>query len=265
VAGGVAFAASEIINLGKPTDFQSTDSYFPLSGFHRIGSTRRVGGQPVLLFIGVKGVDPPSSVERWPVVKALEQFGTLDGVRAVDPSCFMYKSVSGPTPVCSAATFDLSHAGYRSHYLHFISLDVASFDGRRITPVQRLSGWEGALWRRYACASSRLPCPSPARQAAEPLLAIGNYLQTNSQIMLYSDFAKPWPGRGTLINQQPLSFDTIRQALVSGKNPPYGNHLVESVNAEANIITGLICHADGMKPASVCRRPVIVKLLKHVQ
>jgi hypothetical protein len=40
---------------------------------------------------------------------------------------------------------------------------------------------------------------------------------------------------------------------------------VEDVNAEANIITAFVCHADGHKPVSVCSRPVVKRILKYVK
>jgi hypothetical protein len=56
-----------------------------------------------------------------------------------------------------------------------------------------------------------------------------------------------------------------QEAMIANKDltlPP--NHLVENVNAEADIMTTIICHADGMKPAKVCGRAVIKTILKHV-
>jgi hypothetical protein len=61
-----------------------------------------------------------------------------------------------------------------------------------------------------------------------------------------------------------MPFDTVRQALATGKDPQ-GSLLVEHVNAEANVLTALICHADGKRPGSVCNRSVIKRVLKYVK
>lgn len=262
LSAGVAFAANAIVNLGKPANIQSTNVYFPLSGFHRVGVSLGQHGRPVLLFMGLKGTEQSSAMERWPLVKALDQFGSLAGAKVVEPGC-PYRSQYG-TPVCSAPTFDLSHASYRSAYLAFVNVDVATFNGTKLQLGRPLAGTEKTLWQRYAC-SSQFPCPAPGRPAQEPLVVVGGYLQTSSQMLVFPDFAKPAPGSGTAVSTEPLSFDTIHQALLAGKNPPYGNHLVEDVNAEANVITALICHADGRRPGSVCGRSIIRDILKHVR
>jgi hypothetical protein len=51
---------------------------------------------------------------------------------------------------------------------------------------------------------------------------------------------------------------------LTGKDPA-GTNVVEDVNAEANIITALICHADGERSSNVCKRPTVEAILKHVK
>jgi hypothetical protein len=70
---------------------------------------------------------------------------------------------------------------------------------------------------------------------------------------------------GIPVNTQPLSFDAIQKALQTEKDPPYVSRLGENVNGEANVITALICHADGKRPGSVCTRPVVKSILKSVR
>jgi hypothetical protein len=57
----------------------------------------------------------------------------------------------------------------------------------------------------------------------------------------------------------------VQGSLATGK-PANGieQSLIPNINAEANVMTALICHADGSKPKSVCGRPVIKSLLRHV-
>ena len=61
-------------------------------------------------------------------------------------------------------------------------------------------------------------------------------------------------------------FADIQQSLATG-HPVDGlpASLIPDVNTAANIITALICHADGKKPTSVCGRPVIRAILRSVK
>lgn len=93
-------------------------------------------------------------------------------------------------------------------------------------------------------------------------MVIGSYAQTASQVIISGDFEAPSGPLGVL--GPPLPCDTIQSALVTGKDPPL-TKLVEDVNAEANIMVALICHADGRKPAKVCDRPAIRQILAHMK
>lgn len=302
LASGAAVAGSNILNLGKPMDIQSTAAYFPLSGFHRVNTNVEVHGKPDLLFIGAQGpVYNTINVERWPVVKALQQFGILSRVKAVERTCITVNTryVQGALG-CSTPTFDLSQARYTSRYMRFSSKDIVRTSGlapgTKVRLFQSLSPAETALFDRYArfkgqpyCSGTSSghiamhPCSKPIDYITSslfpdsahptrtlPLIAIGHYVQTVSQDLNPTDLAKtigniPTPGQ--IVYQgvdQGMPFDTVRQALATGKDPQ-GSVLVEHVNAEANIITALICHADGKRPASVCDRPAIKAILKHVK
>jgi hypothetical protein len=61
------------------------------------------------------------------------------------------------------------------------------------------------------------------------------------------------------------STTAVQRALATGSEPSTLSHLVEDVTAEANVISALVCHADGMNPKSVCGRPMITDILKHVK
>src|SRR5205807_4355 len=73
-----------------------------------------------------------------------------------------------------------------------------------------------------------------------PLITVGGYMQTASQILSASDFALPivlTPPPGVMSGfefDQGLPFDTVRQALATSHDPPGVRYLVEHVNAEAN-------------------------------
>ncbi len=279
----VVLAASGILNLGKPTSAKSSNSYFPLSGFHRdtkLPTVEKVGGKAQVLFIGtlLTGHDPRSTDERWPVVKALEQFGAFSGVKPVDHIC---QFVSQQNQVlCTDSTYDWSSASYHSRYVVFEHKDLLTVDDK---PLQRLSKAELKLYNAitHVPPVGRFPQdPYGASYAAGelPVLAVGDYLQTSSQDLLGSDFEETLPSKaptpppsgsggypiGTLTVSSGLSFQQVQQALRTGADPK-GTTLVEDVNAEANIITALICHADGNKPGSVCGRSIVRSLQKRLR
>lgn len=109
---------------------------------------------------------------------------------------------------------------------------------------------------------------SKANAHVLPLIAVGGYIQTVSQIVLNGDFESSTPiqpgNPASGATYQPLSFDAIYDALARGQNPPQTS-LVQDVNAEANIITALICHADGKQPASVCGRPTVKEIVGYIK
>ncbi len=288
LATGVSMAGStqpSITNLGPPIAVQSTNSAFPLSGFHRLTpALLPPRGKPQLTFIGTQFSptntplqDSHSPVERWPVVKALDQFGTFSNVSPATRTCSR-DSIIGQD-VCNDATFNWVHARYHSRYLAFDHVDLLDQNGQA---YQRPSKRALALYNRYvrdrhpqhppnlktdpyAALSTILSLMGAPRF---PLVAIGDYVQTSSQVVISGDFEEvlsgPQTAQGSTTRYSGLPFDSIRSALASGTDPK-STHLVEDVNAEANIITALICHADGSKPAKVCHRPTIKQILKSVK
>jgi hypothetical protein len=296
-------AAQGIFNLGKPTETYSTNPYFPLSGFRRVSVSLHQGKKPELLFLAVQGELEGEfdhiAMERWPLVKALEQFGVLTGVKAVGGQC--PGPAGGPGSPCNMATFDLSHAHYSSLYLAFVNRDMIRITPPRAAVYQRLAPVEQQIFTRYALVRKPVcyrrdshgnliagrrgqlkirKCSTFADLVwatvdnttdlhTLPLIAIGGYLQTISQDMTQSDFyhttiVTTTPGI-TGAYQTTYPFATVQSALLTGKDPGNTSHVVEDVNAEANIITALICHAEGGKPDSVCGRPVIKQILTHVR
>jgi hypothetical protein len=74
------------------------------------------------------------------------------------------------------------------------------------------------------------------------------------------------PGDLTTMMGMPLSFSTVLRSLqrgrAVGKAP---QSLIQDYNAEANVITALICYADHLQPKAVCGRSTIRTILKHVK
>lgn len=273
-----ALADGSIVDLGKPVDVTSTNSGFPLSGFHRVGKSILVHGKARFVFIGTLSVDDSSSAaERWSVLKALDQFGQLAAVKAIDRRC---KGNGTTTLVCALPTFDWSHARYRSTYVVFEHKDILGLNGS--TYFQRLSPIELALYNRYARVAllpgltlDKKRDPYAVRQTIMesghvtrglPLMSVAGYVQTASQDITPGDFEAPPPGTPQTTYAPPIveSFATIQHDLQTNRDPTF-DHTVEDVNAEANIMTALVCHADGMKPKSVCGRGVIKTILKSVK
>jgi hypothetical protein len=301
LAGGV-IAANNILNLGKPTSATSTDSYFPLDGFHHTGETLRSHNKVDLLFIGASGsyyrLDA-IAMERWPVAKVLEQFGALSDVRAVPSACTTYPSGTGSPYVgrwCSAPTYDFSHARYHSKYVSFSNNDILRYIGEKAKLFQRLGTTAHRIFTRYVkyrgtpqCTRSvagqiqLYPCKGLLHALEEsafgggartlPLIDVGGYVQTVSQDLDHGAFARqdqvdaatPLPAGHQLIEEHELTFNQIQRALMSGHEPAPTSNLVAAINAEANIITALICHADGGRPSSVCGRPVVKQIAKYVK
>jgi hypothetical protein len=262
LSGGVATAASDITYLGRPTDQVSPLVHFPLSGFHRVGKPLHEAGRGEVLWLGT-ATGNTSLPERWPVVKALTQFGSFSGIKALDGRCQM--ASVGPfrgQNFCAAPTFDWSHAGYRSAFVFFDHKDLTNSSGRLF---QRMNRQEQTVFDRYAAGPGSTERKRIMRALRLPLLLVGGYLQTVSQIVVSGDFGKPVTGSSGSGSYTGLAFDEVQSALVSGREPNPGSALVINVNAEANILTALICRGDGLKPATVCGRAAIETILKHIE
>jgi len=284
-----ASPAPDVTALGKATNDVANQ---PLGNFHYIKTSLRQGTKPEFLFIGTLG-KPYIDAERFPVVKALGEFGTFSRV-SVWPrqSRFpVYYTFPG---------LNLVHTVYRSRYISFSDRDLLDF---HLRPLARLTAAERALFNRYANPYPRLdpytavqrvtrvpggyrtdplPCCSsrglPASAEELPLVAIGGYAQTFPSDPVFADEFDdaslvptptlcPTSTCGSINPGLPFaSFSKVQQSLIAdraatGLQPT----LLPSVNAETNIIAALICHVDGRKPTGVCGRPVIRKLLKSVK
>jgi hypothetical protein len=128
---------------------------------------------------------------------------------------------------------------------------------------------ERAIFDRYAAGPGLSETARILSSVRLPLVLAGGYVQTVSQLMIGADFGKPVPipTSSTITSglTTGLTFDTVRSALETGREPVSGSYLVVDVNAESNIISALICHADGMRPQAVCTRPAIKEILNRVK
>jgi choline dehydrogenase-like flavoprotein len=118
------------VDLGKPNSALAS----PLtSGFMKVGAPLFRNGKPEVLFIGAQYC-PHCAGQRWPVVKALSQFGTFSHLRSTASS-------EGNIP-----TFDLTHATYTSRFIAFDHKDV---EDSNHNPLQTLTSAEQTLFSRY--------------------------------------------------------------------------------------------------------------------
>lgn len=153
-------------------------------------------------------------------------------VKALDQFGTFSNVTSSSNDDGSIPTFDLHSAQFSSPYVKFVHRDV---EDRNHNPLDVLTSEEQSLFNRYD--------PS----GGIPLILAGGYglLGDGYDLSVIS-------GR---------SFVSVQHALQRGDA---SNPLVPTINAEANAITAFICHADGMRPHSVCTRPVIRQIVSHL-
>jgi len=128
-------------------------------------------------------------------------------------------------------TFDLTHATYQSKYVSFVARDMQDQSGNAL---QALSADQQSLFSQY----------DPT--GGIPLVAVGGYAMSGSPIL---------PDE---ISGQP--FNSVQSALKHNA----GDNFVHDINAEANVLTALVCRADGMQPQAACGRPVIRHMVASV-
>jgi hypothetical protein len=268
--------------LGTPTNTISPNQYFPLSGFTRMKGEKPpvLHGKPEVLFIGTQvqdakiPQDEKSAIERWPLVKALQQFGRFSGLERMPRQCFTPPGQS--EEYCDLESFDWHGARYSSPYITFAGHELL---GTNAKPLDGLSGGDLALYSKYSRAKASFYKHDPLHALTTvmsdgtettrrlPLVVIGNYEQTIDQIVTPGVFQKTHygpiatPGQSPPVYYTGFSFTEVQGALAAGTS----NELTLEINAQANVITALICHADGMKPKAVCGRGVIQSILKHVK
>jgi len=175
-------SASGVTDLGRLTN--DTSYAGPLGLFRYTKTSLWQGPKPELLFLGVQ-MFPTVEAERWPLIKALSQFGSFTGVTA-------FPNMSH-TAYPTFPSFDLDHMVYHSRYLAFVSKDLLRVGpdpgpvGIRLSPFRELTRTERKLFDRYAnpmgpranlyaAASRAVSIPG---SKSLPLLVIGGYSQTS--------------------------------------------------------------------------------------
>lgn len=267
--GGTLALAAGIPNLGKPTS--ATPPYLPLGGFRREGKPLRLHFREEILVFGV-AADDHTSAETWPLAKALSRFGTIVGAHPVDRQC---AHPNQGIPFCRAPFLDLSRAHMRSRYVAFVYHDLIGTGGTCLSP-RRLSAeerrvlqrnhvyWETGYQGKYCWQVN-----APGGDEYDPIVALGGYVQAGDNVVVPGAFLilkgstnPSQPGQVSAVDALPI--DTVLARLRSGIDVS-GSQMVYDVNAEANLITALICHGDSMQPKRVCTRLAIRQILRHVR
>lgn len=167
----------------------------------------------------------------------------------------------------SMPTFDWAHATYHSRYVAFVHYDLTD-RGLHLLPgrphlelalfnryvrilLPPTHTWHGAVWQTVT--------RPPSTGRGFPLILVGGYLNAGPNYAVPGDL-------GSKVMGLALPFAAIQRSLGvavrSGRRPP---ELVTDFNAEANLLTALICRADGKRPGKGCSRPAIKSILKHAR
>jgi hypothetical protein len=121
-------------------------------------------------------------------------------------------------------TFDLTKASYSSWYIAVDHKDLYSVDDK---PLQTLSRREKTLFNRYD--------PS----GTTPLLIVGRYALVGQGV-----------APDDLLNR---TFSRVQSTLVNNQQTGY----TKAINAEANLITAMLCSQDGGRPHVFCSATAI--------
>ncbi|HLJ59839.1 MAG TPA: DUF929 family protein [bacterium] len=172
---------------------------------------------PVLLYIGAEYC-PYCAVMRWPLVAALNRFGTFTGLEL---------SASSATDVFpSTPTLTMVHAKYQSPYIavQTVELQTNLQDASgQYPPLQRLTATQAALFRHYD-PPGNIPF----------LLIGGQYLLAGS------------PFSPDVLKGQ--DWHAIAASLPLGQTPA-----ARAILGTANQISAAICTVDGQAPVAVCQ------------
>ena len=123
-------------------------------------------------------------------------------------------------------TYDLSQTRYRSPYVALV------VDDADLPPFNKAEA------QLFLHADS---------QGGTPLVSAGGYAMVGSYL-----------GPDELSGR---SFASVENALRNGSRQSFVDH----INAEANVLTALLCRADGMQPRSVCGRALILRLVRSMK
>lgn len=195
-----------------------------VSGLHQVfDKPHLTAGKPLTFFLGGQFC-PFCASMRWPMVKALGRFGTFSGLGEMH-------SRAGTDGFESLATYDFTHASYRSDYITLRLVEAADADGN---PLQQPDEEESALVNQF----------DP--QGSIPFLFVG----------------------GSYVAQLPYSPALLQgrsfRQILDDFNSPSQTELGKAINDEADRLTAVICKTDGAQPAAVCGQPPIKAFMEKL-
>jgi hypothetical protein len=180
------------------------------------------GGKPLVLYVGAEYC-PFCASQRWPLVIALNRFGSFSGLTA------SHSASDDVYP--DTATVSFHGSTYTSEFLAFqgVELNTNERVGRGYEPLDELTGEQELVFSTYNAP--------PYAQAAGsiPFLDLGNrYLQTGTSI-------SPELMVG-------LSHDEIALELADNPTGP----VAQAVLGSANAFTAALCVLTDGQPGDVC-------------
>jgi hypothetical protein len=190
------------------------------------GPVVQQGGKPLVVYVGADYC-PFCAAERWPLVAALERFGSFKTIGAT------HSATNDVYP--NTATFSFHPSSYSSPYL---SLSTVELYGNRpvngsYPPIESPTPLERTLLRRT----------DP--KGTIPFIYFGRY-----------------GINGATYNAQLLAGLTMRQIATASRDPV--SEIGHSVLGAANLMTAAICQQTGGNPANVCSSTGVTAAAKHL-
>jgi hypothetical protein len=131
----------------------------------------------------------------------------------------------------SVPSFNLGNAKYSSYFVGFVNRELKDVNGH---PLDKLSRSQSKLFRRYD-PEGRLP-----------LVVLDRYVMAGSAVS-----ADVLAGR---------TFKTVQSTLTSERRTAFSRE----INAEANLITAMVCQADRHQPSVFCNRAPIKRIASRL-
>ncbi len=198
-----------------------------VGGLKRIpGTPVTQNGKPLVVYLGADYC-PYCAAERWPLVTALQRFGTFTNLGATHSSSV---DVFPNTP-----TFSFHGAGYASKYIAFNGVEVATnqVQGNAYAPLDTPTALESSLAHKFDAGGTI------------PFTYLGSFA-----------------GTGASYNPQILAGMTMAQIAQAARNPVSPQS--QAILGTANMFTAAICKQTGGQPASVCSAPGVTAAAKHL-
>lgn len=239
--GGSSHAISP--NLGPiATDVpEQSEANF---GFQPAGPVLRSRGRVEMLVIDTSW-DVGSSFDRWAEVKALNQFGTWQGIRASTVNVPNGKYLTFVV-VPQWPTLDLSSARYSSRFVAFVHRVIQVKQDR---PLEKLPATDQVLLSRFGHLGETA---YPQKISPWPVIIAGGFAMHG----IVSNPPESFSGSAV------VTFRWLRKEISGNVDDPEQRYWLTPLNDFASTLVAVICHADGQRPASTCSRPVI-RTIEH--